>query len=532
MKLVRRLLVGAIVVVLLFVVVAALAVRWFLGGDALATTLASQASAALGQPVTIGSAGARLYPRAHLTLERVTIGDPARLEAEEVVVSTDLRGLLARRAEDAEVQLRRGWLELPLPALGGGSSGGEEPGRAGGGGEPTTGTEAGGKPAFTIASVRSIAVEDFEVRGPSRKLRLDLAGDLTGDRLEVTRLDLASGDNRLTGTLTLDDWRRREGSFTLAAEQLDVDALVATLSDLAAGAGNGATPAATASAPKRAPKGGEADLARHLSGELRVSQGRLRGVAFRDLDTRIQIVGSRLGFDPVSVALLGGRYEGSLAVDLGERQDRVSYAGRATDIDLAQLAATAGSEGAAEGRLRASLDVEGAGKDAAAALRAARGKGEIEVGEGRIAKLDLLHAALGYLGLTDAATSPAGSFTRLGAHLALGGGELRTQDLVIEAPDFTVRGGGSVALAGTVDLTLELLLSEALSRQVKGEAARYASEGNRIVVPMLVKGSVASPKVEVDVGAAMRRAARRAEDEVKERATSEVEKRLRKLFGK
>src|SRR5437667_3638549 len=79
------------------------AVYWFLSGDGVRIALEDQATRWLGQPVTISSAGARIFPRPSITLRDVRAGEPVRMVFAEVDVSTGLKPLWSRRIEDAEV---------------------------------------------------------------------------------------------------------------------------------------------------------------------------------------------------------------------------------------------------------------------------------------------------------------------------------------------------------------------------------------------------------------------------------------------
>ena len=65
--------------------------RSVLGRDAVRTALASQISQAIGQPVTIGSISASIYPRVTVVLGEVTIGAPARISAATLRIGADFR---------------------------------------------------------------------------------------------------------------------------------------------------------------------------------------------------------------------------------------------------------------------------------------------------------------------------------------------------------------------------------------------------------------------------------------------------------
>ena len=52
---------------------------------------------------------------------------------------------------------------------------------------------------------------------------------------------------------------------------------------------------------------------------------------------------------------------------------------------------------------------------------------------------------------------------------------------------------------------MDLSLSEALSTQAGTDFARFTREGNRILLPAVIGGTLDAPRVTIDAGAAVRR---------------------------
>ena len=74
----RRLGLVALGLVLVLLVAAALTIRSRLTADGIKATLEAQASAALGEPVHIGTVAVRWLPRPGLTLQQVAVGASVR----------------------------------------------------------------------------------------------------------------------------------------------------------------------------------------------------------------------------------------------------------------------------------------------------------------------------------------------------------------------------------------------------------------------------------------------------------------------
>ena len=154
----KKLLLIGLAVVAITIVGLAIAVRMLIDPERVRATIESQASAALGLPVTLRAADVSVWPRAGVTLTGLTVGAPASLTLETIEVATALRALLSRRIENAELTLADSTIDLPalLAALDRVST--PPP-------PPPPGTEATptGAP-LTLVSVDTIAFRNIQVK--------------------------------------------------------------------------------------------------------------------------------------------------------------------------------------------------------------------------------------------------------------------------------------------------------------------------------------------------------------------------------
>src|SRR5688572_13389904 len=118
---VKKILAVTAAVVVLGIIGVAVWARSILATETVRAAIASQVSSLIGQPVTIGGIGASVFPRVTIDLEQVTIGQPPRIHVETLHVATSFRALLSRRVEHGTLRLAKARIELPLPALGGGT---------------------------------------------------------------------------------------------------------------------------------------------------------------------------------------------------------------------------------------------------------------------------------------------------------------------------------------------------------------------------------------------------------------------------
>ena len=113
--------------------------------------------------------------------------------------------------------------------------------------------------------------------------------------------------------------------------------------------------------------------------------------------------------------------------------------------------------------------------------------------------------------------SGSDAFRSLRASLTLQAGTASINALDMSAADFDLTGNGTLGLSsGRLALAVDVMLSEALSRQAGRDLYRYARRDNRIVLPAIIGGTLSKPTASLDIGAATGRALQnRIEDEVK-----------------
>jgi hypothetical protein len=119
------------------------------------------------------------------------------------------------------------------------------------------------------------------------------------------------------------------------------------------------------------------------------------------------------------------------------------------------------------------------------------------------------------------ASAATDNFERIDASFALIRQVIAASALSLHSADLDLVGQGTLtiptkALDGHVDLSL----SEALSAQAGTDLARFTREGNRILLPAVVSGTLDAPHISIDAGAAVTRGLR-----------NEVQRRLKDILG-
>ena len=90
--------------------------------------------------------------------------------------------------------------------------------------------------------------------------------------------------------------------------------------------------------------------------------------------------------------------------------------------------------------------------------------------------------------------------------MAIANRVVTAQALSLHSTDADIVGTGTLNLdTSRLDGRLDMSLSEALSAQAGRDLYRYTREGNRVVLPATIGGTLGSPRLAIDASAAIQR---------------------------
>lgn len=514
----------ALLVLLAVVAAVALALglyaRSVLGSDRVRVALEQQLTSALGRPTTIGSAGASIFPRIALTLSDVRVGAAPDVHLDRAVVSTGLRGLFSRRVEEAEVSISGG--RMTLGAAGAAAAGaGRATRTAAPGPAVPASADATARPAFTVASVRAITVDDLQLLHDQTTMEVALRSSFDGQTLHVDRLTARTPHSSLDVSGRFDT-AGRQGAFEVTGDRADLDellglgaALAATASELAGRADGTSTSGRTA----------------RLTAKVSVASATFDDYEVSSLRTDVAFDGSAIQLDPLSLDAFGGDFAGRMTMKTAGAQPAIQLRGQAKGLDVARFAESGGREGSISGRLSAAVALTASGADAATVRRSARGTLDVDITDGAIPGLDMVRTVVLAFG-KPSGVPPEGSgstFTRLGGDFVLAGSVLRSDNVAFASRDFDMHGRATLAGdTGAVDAAMTVLLSKELTAQAGTDLRRYTIQDGRIVVPARITGTLAEPSISLDLAAAAQRA---LENELKRRAKDLLNDLFRRRKG-
>ena len=511
----KRSLVGAVALILVLSLGLFFWVRSVFTEDTVRVALAGQLSRALGQPVTVGSIGATIYPRVTVNLGQVTIGDPARIQVQTLRVGTDFGALLSRRIEHARLDLSGAHVELPLPPF-----------------SVASGSPSGssGSPV-EIVSVDAIMLNGVEIVSGGRTMRGDVEVVPEGNGAVLKHATLRTEDATIDVTGRLTDLSGPTGEFAVKAGVLNLDRLLAFANDFQAGAGLAASPGAGPAGVNTAPA---VATPMNIGVSLAADRATLGELVLDRLAGQARITAAAMTLEPIGFGVFGGRYDGALTFALGAAPGFRLNAALA-GVDMGAATAFMGSPGTLTGRLSGNINLTGNGMVDSSTVTTVRGTARIDIVDGVVKNLGLVRSVvLVTAGRSDVPIASAASaatesadepFTKLGATLAIAGGAADTNDLRFESKDLLLSAAGTVRLDGSaINLAGQVQLSDELSNHAGRDLIRYTQEQGRVTLPATITGTAAAPTVRINVADMAKRA-------LVNRANEEAQKALKNGLG-
>jgi hypothetical protein len=492
---IRRLVLFVSAAIILVSTIAGGGIYWLFRGDGARLALERQATRWLGQPITIRNATVHIFPRPAIWLQGVRVGDPARIVLADVQLSTGLRPLLARRIEDADIIVSNSRIDMPVPFA--------MPVAAPGS------TDLQDQGGVRLVSVRAITLRNVTIASHGRQITVSAESSLSAAHLNLDRFTASSGGTSLQASGLVQLTPRLDAQLRVVANRLDVDDLVA-LAD--AFSPRTARQTATVAGP---------GLPGRVVARISSETARAGGVDVRQFAATLVAQGNRITLSPASFQLFGGSYQGVLDLDSEITALRATVRAQISGIDVAQLAAFGGVPDTISGTLSGAGTFNGRGATIGDALAAAAGEGTVSITNGEVKRLGLVRTVILFFGRAPTATPSTDHFDRIDVSFALVRRVLAASAFSLHSPDVDLVGQGTLAIpAKSLDGHMDLSLSEALSAQAGTDLLRFTRDGNRVLIPATLGGTLDSPRVSIDAGAAARRGLR-----------NEVERRLKDVLG-
>jgi AsmA protein len=167
------------------------------------------------------------------------------------------------------------------------------------------------------------------------------------------------------------------------------------------------------------------------------------------------------------------------------------------------LNALATTQVSISGTAAADLGVQGRGLSIPDLMKSLEGTGHVAVKDGKIEGVDLLQEAISILKVVGISLDnpKATAFSTMETDLAIKQGIIYVQRLLMDSHDFQATGGGTIGFDQTLNLTVNLNLSQDLSQKFarSSPAAKLAIKEGRLSLPLVITGTAQAPSYGLDM---------------------------------
>ncbi len=358
----------------------------------------------------------------------------------------------------------------------------------------------------------SLRLADVNVIGPPGK-RGTIQGlqaqlEFRGEDVEIRRLELRSGLSDLQVRGLLVNLSRPTLHYSVQSDLLNVADLTGDAKYRADSFSNVASE-------------GSADFAKgvlSVRGFVSSSNGRLKGIAYRNLQGRVNWTGGNLKADQVAVETLGGkiRGHGTLTSRNGEAFD-LELSPTAERLELGSLLPLlpATAKDSINGRISLSGRFRSTGKDWPAMVRNLSGHGSVTLDRGVLHRFNPVRGVLAAMDAVEGidridTAGPAylslvrgdrASFELIESTFTVDKGRIQSDDLLLISDEYSVVGSGWANHDGEVDLRATLVLSSAFSHDLSGRYrnVRYLFDADGISLPFRLSGNIPDVSLEPNV---------------------------------
>jgi AsmA protein len=167
------------------------------------------------------------------------------------------------------------------------------------------------------------------------------------------------------------------------------------------------------------------------------------------------------------------------------------------------LNALATTQISVSGTAGADLALQGRGFSMPDLTKSLEGTGHVAVKDGKIEGVNLLQEAISLLKVVGISLddAKATAFSTIETDLAIKQGIIHVQRLLMDSHDFQATGGGTVGFDQTLNLIVNLNLSQGLSQKIAGSSpvAKLALKEGRLSLPLLITGTAQAPSYGLDM---------------------------------
>jgi AsmA protein len=330
-------------------------------------------------------------------------------------------------------------------------------------------------------------------------------------QLTLDSMALALNEFQVGGRVQVSNFAQPALRFDLAAENLDVDALLGTPPATAAvgapapanAATNASTSANTASADAsedvriELPMQILRDL--DIDGSFKIGQTKIQNLRMNDVDIRVTAKNGLVALKPIKLNTYGGKVEAAVVIDVKSALPKYGVSKSIQGIQIADLLKDYAGEAAISGTLDADVNLATSGEwlsklkqNSNGTLRLAFLNGALN-GFNLRQSIDVVRAKISGNKPPPEKTLKT-DFSSLTISGVIRKGVFSSDDLELQAPLLRVGGRGSADLNSEM---VDYLVNVKLVGSIEGQQGDTADKLAGLEIPVRIKGPFSDPKIEV-----------------------------------
>ncbi|MCP4493549.1 MAG: AsmA family protein [Gammaproteobacteria bacterium] len=356
-----------------------------------------------------------------------------------------------------------------------------------------------------------------------------VAVGLNANTIKMQSLQLGVNDLLFRGQIDVHDYTQPSVSFSLAADTLDVDALLGTPPSGSQPAEGGPQPVKTGSAEDveiKLPM----ELLRSLQidGAITIARLKLQNLWMEQVSLGVNAKDGVIDLKPMQLTLYDGSFDGAIQVNARGKKPEYRVSKTLKSVQVGKLLSDFSGEDTISGAMNASVNVATSGEWLSALKKNSTGDMSLKFTDGALKGFNLRHLIDNAKArLRGQAMPDAGAQTTDFSSLSLTGkierGVFSSNDLNLQAPALRVSGAGKANLNSD---SLNYLVKAKLVGSLQGQQGDSSDELSGLLIPVRIKGPFTDPDIDVQLDEMLKahNAQKIAAEKAKLKAEIEAEK--------
>jgi AsmA protein len=329
-------------------------------------------------------------------------------------------------------------------------------------------------------------------------------------RLTLDSMALALNEFQVDGRVQVSNFAKPALRFDLAAENLDVDALLGTPpATTAAAPAAPATTATTVTATAGTAASSSEDVQIELpmqilrdldiDGTLKIAQMKMQNLHMSDVDIRVTAKNGLVALKPVKLNTYGGKVEAAVVIDVKSDLPRYGVSKSIQGVQIGDLLQDYAGEAAISGTLNAEVNLTTSGEWLSKLKQNSNGTMQLAFVDGALNSFNLRQSIDVVKAKIRGKKPPPEEtlktdFSSLTISGVIRAGVFSSDDLKLLAPLLRVGGRGKANLNSEV---VDYLVKVKLVGSIEGQQGESGDELAGLEIPVRIKGPFSDPKIDV-----------------------------------